>query len=82
MQFLDRSSFSLQQVINLAGSAHLPHQCAFQLNCAGWTYWELRNEWKTRGSQKQDWKELPTPLFDVDTVEDFWICYSRCPKIV
>ncbi len=52
------------------------------LRPAGWTYWELRTEWKTAGNKKQDWKELPTPLFDVDTVEDFWVCYNRCPKIV
>jgi hypothetical protein len=49
---------------------------------AGWTYWELRCEWKTTSNKKQDWKELPTPLFDVDTVEDFWVCYNKCPKIV
>lgn len=45
----------------------------------GWTYWELRNQWQ---GNKQDWSTLPTSLFDVDTVEDFWICYNRCPKIV
>ncbi len=53
---------------------------------AGWTYWELRNEWKNVGpgarGPRQDWRELPTPLFDVDTVEDFWVYYSRTPKIV
>jgi hypothetical protein len=43
----------------------------------GWSYWELRKKWISR----QDWKDLPTTLFTVDTVEDFWACWSRVPKI-
>jgi hypothetical protein len=42
-----------------------------------WTYWELRKKWY-RG---QDWTQLPTTLFTVDSVEDFWACWSRVPKI-
>ncbi len=59
-----------------------PFPFLFFFPLAGWTYWELRCEWKATNNKKQDWKELPTPLFDVDTVEDFWVCYNKCPKIV
>lgn len=45
---------------------------------AAWTYWELRCPWQ---GGKQDWKTLPTSLFTANTVEDFWMCYSRTPKI-
>jgi hypothetical protein len=46
---------------------------------AEWSYWELRSPWQGKA---QDWKALPTPLFTADTVEDFWMCYSRTPKIM
>ena len=47
-----------------------------------WTYWELRTAWKNKPGAKQNWDELPIALFDFDTVEDFWICYKRCPSII
>lgn len=46
----------------------------------GWTYWELRKEWR-HSQQKDSWDSLPTPLFDFDTVEDFFIGYNKAPHI-
>ena len=50
---------------------------------AAWTYWELRKEWR-RGSGangKQEFSDLPVPLFTFHTVEDFWLGFQRVPSI-
>jgi Eukaryotic initiation factor 4E len=44
-----------------------------------WTMWELRKADARVGLR--DWTQLPLPLYHVGTVEDFWICWKRAPRI-